>query len=1159
MTVHQPIDSKRFSSILRRNVVLPLGVGLLSVGVFIALLLYLLDAMNWVEHTERVIAGGNELAKLTSQREGGLQRYLLSGEDRFLEPYTLSSSTLATQAAALKKLVADNPAQVERINKIIALQESWTGVAESLIALRASHSDARDLPKLERGRQISETTQRELLTFLDTEYRLRKERSDAAHALTTVTITAFPICMLVLTGALAWFGRRELSSLSGSYEAALAQQAEQARALTEQAWKRDRQIELASEVVGRYTHAELSNTVLAFLSRHVDVVVGALYVLDDGDKLTVAGTYGLAHDAPWKSNGFTRGEGIPGRAILEGQTLKLAPLPDHYLRVTSALGRGQPAEILAIPTQTEGKRNGVLELGFMTPVDQRVQTFLEEIATSVGGFIKGGQYRERLQQALEQAQRLNEELQVQQEELRVSNEELEERTQALMESQSRLEIQQTELEQANARLEHHTERLESQRQDLVEAHRRLEENARTLERASQYKSQFLANMSHELRTPLNSALILAKLLQDNREGNLSEDEIRYASTIHAANTDLLNLINDILDLAKIEAGQVTLVPEPVELSALTEEVHRIFAPVAEHRKLAFSIETAPDVPSVIETDGSRLQQVLRNLLSNAFKFTEQGSVVLRVAPVGPGKIAFEVCDTGIGIAPEKQDLIFEAFQQADATTNRRFGGTGLGLSISRELAHLLQGQLSVQSETGRGTTFTLQIPVRYERVNSELAALSQVADDTNVPVAPRTAAQAPSRAVATEHARTIEPLEDDRNGRTRGKRLILVVEDDLSFARILYDLAHELDFDCIHATSAQQGLALAREHQPCGILLDVALPDHSGLTLLDWLKHDAVTRHIPAHMVSVADHSEAALHLGAVGYTLKPSARDALAQAITMLETRVSAAPQRVLVVEDDERLRQSIRDLLAPLGAEITTVNGVQSALGALEATHYDCVVMDLLLSDGTGHELLEQMASADHYPMPPVIVYTGRQLSPVDEQRLRRYSKSIIVKGARSPERLLDEVTLFLHSVDAALPATHQRMLRSVWQRDNVMDGRTILLAEDDARNIFALTKILEPLGATVEIARNGREAVQRFQQLGNIDLVLMDIMMPEMDGLEAMQQLRALSNGAQIPIIALTAKAMSSDREACLQAGANDYVAKPIDVDRLLSLCRVWLSRR
>ncbi|WKZ87312.1 response regulator [Ralstonia pickettii] len=1159
MTVPQAIDTQRFRSILRRNVILPLGVGFFSVIVFIALLLYLLNAMNWVEHTERVIAGGNELAKLTSQREGGVQRYLLTGEDRFLEPYTLSSSTLSTQAAALKKLVADNSAQVERINKIIALQESWTSVAESLIALRAAHSDDQNLLKLERGRQISENTQRELLTFLDTEYRLRKERADAARLLTTVTITAFPICMLVLTGVLAWFGRRELSSLSGAYEAVLAQQSEQARALTEQAWKRDRQIELAAEVVGRYTHADLANTVLTFLARHVDVIVGALYVLDHEDTLVAAGTYGLVHDAAGAGNGFALGEGIPGRVVLDGHTLKMAPLPDHYLKVTSALGRGQPAEILAIPTESEGKRNGVLELGFMAPVDKRAQTFLEELASSVGSFIKAVQYRERLQQALEQAQRLNEELQVQQEELRVSNEELEERTQALMESQSRLEIQQTELEQANARLEHHTEQLESQRQDLVEAQRRLEENTRTLERASQYKSQFLANMSHELRTPLNSALILAKLLQDNREGNLSEDQIRYASTIHAANTDLLNLINDILDLAKIEAGQVTLVPEPIELTSVAEELRRIFAPVAEHRKLAFSIERAPDLPAVIETDGSRLQQVLRNLLSNAFKFTEQGSVVLRVALIGASEIAFEVRDTGIGIAPEKQDLIFEAFQQADATTNRRFGGTGLGLSISRELTHLLHGRLSVQSEVGVGTTFTLKIPVRYERADAELAALLQTPDDPNAPVAPETAPMTPSRTVATEHVRAIESLDDDRNGRTRGKRLILVVEDDVNFARILYELAHELDFDCIHATSAQQGLALAREHQPCGILLDVALPDHSGLTLLDWLKHDTATRHIPAHMVSVADHSEAALHLGAVGYTLKPSPRDSLAQAITTLEARAATTPQRVLVVEDDERLRQSIRDLLLPVGAEITTVNGVQSSLQALETTHYDCVVMDLQLSDGTGHELLERMASADHYPMPPVIVYTGRQLSPVDEQRLRRYSKSIIVKGARSPERLLDEVTLFLHSVEAALPASHQRMLRSVWQRDNVMEGQTILLAEDDARNIFALTRILEPLGATVEIARNGREAIQRFKELGNVDLVLMDIMMPEMDGLEAMRHLRALNNGAQIPIIALTAKAMSSDREACLQAGANDYVAKPIDVDRLLSLCRVWLSRR
>jgi signal transduction histidine kinase/DNA-binding response OmpR family regulator len=650
----------------------------------------------------------------------------------------------------------------------------------------------------------------------------------------------------------------------------------------------------------------------------------------------------------------------------------------------------------------------VVELGFIDsrrPLED-IAELLNRTAESLGTALRTATYRSRLENLLAQTQRQAEELQVQQEELRVSNEELEERGRALMDSQARLQTQQAELEQTNVQLEEHTQQLESQKVELLKFQAELAATARDLQRSNEYKSEFLANMSHELRTPLNSALILAKLLQDNKEGNMTPEQVRYAATIHSSNTDLLNLINDILDLSKIEAGHIVVEPETLALDTVAAALERSFAPVAAQRDVRFRIERAPGVPASIVTDDQRLQQILRNLLSNAFKFTERGEVTLAMARDGDHAIRFEVRDTGIGIPKDKQDIIFEAFQQADGTTSRRFGGTGLGLSISRQLAGLLNGSLSVASEPGVGSVFSLVLPLTFVKADGAAAAPTDSPTAAPAP-APSGAPQSAAAWLAQQAAQPVDTtsqatastfpfpasIADDREQRSRGKRLILVIEDDTDFARILYDLAHELDFDCIHATSADQGLALARQHQPCGILLDVALPDHSGLTLLDWLKSDPATRHIPTHLISVSDHAEAALHRGAVGYTLKPSGRDNLAAVIRRLEARMAQQVRRVLVIEDDAVLRESIRALLQSLQVEIVTTDTVAGALACLEQQPFDCVVMDMVLPDGTGHDLLERMAADPDRAIPPVIVYTGRQLSADDEQRLRRYSTSIII----------------------------------------------------------------------------------------------------------------------------------------------------------------------
>jgi CheY-like chemotaxis protein/signal transduction histidine kinase len=734
--------------------------------------------------------------------------------------------------------------------------------------------------------------------------------------------------------------------------------------------------------------------------------------------------------------------------------------------------------------------------------------------------------------------------------LRVSNEELEEQGRALRESQVHLEVQQTELEQINSQLEEQAQLLEHQKDELAKAQEVLSARADELQRANEYKSEFLANMSHELRTPLNSTLILAKLLADNNDGNLTAAQVKFAKTITSAGNDLLALINDVLDLSRIEAGKVELAPEKISPAAAVESLVKTFQPSADQRHLRFSWVIEPGVPEQLETDPQRLGQILKNLLSNAFKFTEKGEVALRVFSPQSGSVAFAVRDTGVGIAPHQQEVIFEAFRQADGSIHRKFGGTGLGLSISRDLAALLRGAISVQSALGEGSVFTLTLPLSFKPGAPAEAAQSAPKPD---PAPKKRAPQTPAAASP----------QDDRNAIAPGGRVILLVEDDPAFAMILRDLVHEMGFQCVAAASANDGLIAAGQYLPSAIILDVNLPDHSGLGVLDTLKRDPHTRHIPVHMISVSDYKREALELGAVGYALKPAKREELVAALRRLEAKFSQSVRRVLIVEDDARQRESVRQLLSNGDVQITAVARAGEALAHLKSTTFDCVVVDLNLPDLSGYDLLEKMSQQEDVAFPPVIIYTGRALDREEEQRLRRYSKSIIIKDARSPERLLDEVTLFLHQVEAKLPPQHQQMLKTARNRESILEGRRVLIVEDDVRNVFALSSVLEPKGITVVIARNGREALDvltrcSHEAAAHIDLVLMDIMMPEMDGLTAMREIRKRGEWKNLPIIALTAKAMADDHDRSLAAGANDYIAKPLDVEKLLSLVRVWMPK-
>ena len=908
-------------------------------------------------------------------------------------------------------------------------------------------------------------------------------------------------------------------------------------------WLRRTQTQLLEAMQGELSTAEIGSRALKVLAASTDAQVLALYGFD-GSALRLTATHALRAgvDVP---DTFETGEGVAGEAVRAGRVTVLRDVPESFLPIRSALLSGTPRHVVVSPLMSDLVLQGVLEAGFIHPPSQNAVHLLERTGASIAVGMRVAFFRDRLRALLEETQRQSESLRVQQEELRVANEELEQHSEILKSSQVRLEQQQAELEATNAQLETQAQELERRQHALVVA-------KQEAERASRYKSEFLANMSHELRTPLNSTLILAKLLTENRSGRLSAEDVRYAETIYSAGNSLLTLINDILDLSKIEAGAVEIHPEPTATRTIVEALTRTFQPMATEKRLEFTVDVMPLTPETIDTDAQRLQQILTNLLSNAFKFTEHGGVVLRVAPHGSNHVSFEVRDTGVGIAPEQHAVIFEAFRQADGSTHRQFGGTGLGLSISRELAHLLSGTLDVSSAPGKGSVFTLTIPVHMAAVR---AVPARTVAPQPVKSQPTPAGSATSRSAWGSGQPSAAT--DDRDQRQHPGRLILVVEDDTAFARILFDLAHELDFDCAIANTSDEGMALARELAPNGILLDINLPDGSGLALLDRLKRNPDTRHIPVHMVSVSDNAQTALALGAVGFAQKPADREDLIKAIRSLEQRLAQRVRRILVVEDDVRLRGSMRELLQLEGVTIHDVGTARDALAQLAAESFDCVVLDLNLPDASGYHILETMSENERYSFPPVIVYTGGPLTAEDEERLRRLSKSVIVKGARSPERLLDEVTLFLHQVESRLPPDSRRMLQAARERDDAFEGRTILVVEDDVRNVFALTSVFEPRGAKVAIARNGREGLEMARKV-RPDLVLMDIMMPEMDGLTAMRELRRDAELHSVPIIALTAKAMRDDYAECLAAGASDYLPKPLDVDKLVSLSRVWMSR-
>ena len=942
-------------------------------------------------------------------------------------------------------------------------------------------------------------------------------------------------------------------------------------------WLKTGQAELSDAMRGELDLPTLSKNVISYLAKYMNAQVGAMYLADGSGTLRMTGSYAFSKRKRL-TNEIQLGEGLVGQAALEKESIAICEVPEDYITVNSGLGEAVPRHLLAAPMVLAGEVKGVLELGTFEPFSDTQIEFLKLVSENISIAINSSQDRGKMGQLLGESQQQAEKLQAQQEELRAANEELEEQTEALKRSEEQLKTQSEELQATNEELEEKSEYLSKQKADIQTKNRKLEvvgrdleEKARDLELASKYKSEFLANMSHELRTPLNSLLILSKTLANNEEGNLTDEQVESAKVIQDGGKELLNLINEILDLSKVEAGRLDVHIEDIGLDSVLGHLQGQFKPVAEQKNIQFNIEKTRDVPEVIRTDGQRTEQILKNLLSNAFKFTAKGSVTLSIHPVGAdvrfqhseltagNSIGISITDTGIGIPHDRQRAIFEAFHQADGSTSRRYGGTGLGLAISRELAKLLGGEIQLQSREGEGSRFTLYLPLEHEsspqiESNAQPTPVSPVT--RSLQTTPSTTEGQRTKPIASGEIPQVIP--DDREQLQNGDNVVLIVEDDTRFAKIMVDLSRKRGCKCLVACDGSSGLQLAFEYKPSGIILDLGLPDIDGLNVLGQLKHDLRTRHIPVHVISARDDIADSMRKGAVGHMTKPASADDVEKAFAKIEETSLTHVKTVLVVEDNPELRRNLVKLIDNKGIEITAVGSGEEACDKVSNGRFDCIILDLGLPDMTGFELLRRFEDLKSGDIPPVIVYTGRSLTPEEHTELSRYTDRIVLKGADSENRVLDEVSLFLHSVESTLPAEQQKVIRMLHDPDQVLQGRKVLLVDDDMRNTFALSKVLQQSGVDIVMADNGALALEKLDGDPEIELVVMDIMMPVMDGYEAMRKIRAQRRFEKLPIIALTAKAMKEDRKRCLEAGANDYLPKPVDSKRLVSMMRVWLYR-
>jgi CheY-like chemotaxis protein/CHASE3 domain sensor protein len=1112
------------------------------------------DSNAWVDHTNQVLHEFEQVLAGSVDAETGARGFVITGDESYLEPYNIANTTMFEHLRTLKELTKDNPVQQKNVDELEDELRAHVAHLDLKIRLRKkSFEEAKALVLSGEGKRIEDKIRKRVANATKIEQSLLEERRKASEE----DARNFNLIFIILLVVIAIVLISVYLIINTNLRALKKAEAES----DNKNWLLTGNFELNETCRGEREEMELAQSIIDKVCSYLKAQIGVIYLSDNG-MLKQAGSYAF-HVRKQNASLIRIGEGLVGQAAREKKAIIFTEVPDDYIKINSGLGNITPKNLVILPLLLDGNLKGVLEIGTVRSLTELEMEFLNMISENLAIVLNAAQSRSKLKELLEETQRQSEELETQQEELKQSNEELQEKTRLLEKSEGMLKAQQEELQQTNEELEEKANLLEQQKEKLENAKVEVEAKARELEITGKYKSEFLANMSHELRTPLNSILILAQLLSENKSKSLSAKEVEFSKNIYNSGADLLNLINEILDLSKVESGKIELDIAEISLPEIRSEMSSMFTELAKKK----SIEFALDFPEALSgkplrTDKQRLEQILRNLLSNAFKFTASGGrVSLSVRQADQATefrnknlrrasdiLAFSVNDTGIGIPKDKQEIVFEAFQQADGSTKRKYGGTGLGLSISRELANALGGEISLQSEEGKGSVFTLYIPLQFDPSFVTPA-------EKKVEVKQRNA-EIPNK--IEKFDMPASDTSDDRYAVHENSKTILIMEDDPDFANYLLQFVRDRGYKGIIALQGNTGLSLARHYKPDAIMLDMKLPVMDGTEVLKHLKNDPDLRHIPVQIISGYDTRREGMELGAFDFIRKPISQADLQNVFGRIEEFMNRKLKKLLVIEDDETQNKAIRELIGNGDVKSFSAFSGKEAYEMMQKDRFDCVIVDLGLPDMTGFELLEKIKSDSKLSKIPVVVYTGKNLSVEENNRLNRLADAVVLKTANSQERLLDETILFLHRVESNLPKEKQSIIRKLHKTDEVLRGKKILLVDDDIRNIYSLANVLEEEGMQCLTAENGRAAVNMLRENNEIDIILMDVMMPEMDGYEATRMIRKMSNYGKVPIIALTAKAMKGDREKCLDAGMSDYVSKPLKIEQLLSLMRVWLYK-
>jgi len=1180
---------------------LRIGLGLSLLLLFISSLASLISISNLVKsskmvsHSNQVITNLDEIISTLKDAETGQRGYLLTGDDIFLQPYIGARKAAVDLLDNAEQQTVDNPVQQANIKKLRTIIETRLVIIEKTITVKKNGGSV-SVGDLLTGKEYMDNARKVIQAMKTEERRLLETRTADQNKLAGYTpmLIVFAALLAILITIFFYrkvssdFNKRVLlqkelqdkneetdkriqvirgiaeqisdgdyqirldeetkdglGSLAGSLNAMAESLQYSFALLADKEWLQTGIASLNDKMVGEKSLETLSNDILENIIQHTEAQVAAFYLIEEDRLLHLSGSYALMEEQ--KKKILKPGEGLAGQAVKSGRQILLNDIPDGELTISYAAGNARPRNIVAVPVIRDRVVVGVIEVGSLNVFTPLQLDFLNSISTNIGIAVHVSQNRKKLQEFLEETQAQAEELQAQHSELEGLNAELEAQSQKIQTSEEELRVQQEELLQSNQELEERTTLLEERNQLIQEHNLEIQRKSEQLEQSTKYKSEFLANMSHELRTPLNSILLLSKLMSDNKE--LDPEYIEYAEVIQSSGQGLLGLIDEILDLSKIEAGKMKLELADVALSEVSTDMRSLFSPIAKNKHLELKIEMEEGMPTIF-TDKMRLEQILKNLLSNAIKFTTKGNVTLSMKKDSDGSgILFSVTDTGIGIPISKQGLIFEAFQQADGSTRRRFGGTGLGLSISRELAKLLGGEIELKSEENSGSVFTLKLPVQGVEFVEEMVPVPVPATIyRELPVVP-------AERFTVDHIP--HEIEDDRANIVEGDKVILIIEDDTPFAKTLLSFTRKRNYKGIVAVRGDIGIELANIYKPLAILLDIQLPVKDGWQVMGELKANPATRPIPVHIMSSLEVKKESLLMGAVDFINKPVALEHMKQIFQKLETALSRHPKKVLIVEENQQHAKALSFFLSNYNIQTQVVTNVSESVDALHNKEVDCVILDMGVPDKNAYLTLETIKKSEGLENLPIIIFTGKNLSKGEEQRIKQYADSIVVKTAHSYQRILDEAGLFLHLVEEkslenkALKTTEG--LRGLYE---VLANKTVLIADDDVRNIFSLTKALEQHKMKVLAATDGREALQVLKANPGVDVVLMDMMMPEMDGYESTKEIRKISAFKHLPVLAVTAKAMMGDREKCIAAGASDYISKPVDVDQLISLLRVWL---